>query len=237
MARTAAAVALLLLSSAALGQGRAEPRGDGNLVTQARAVSDFDAVRLEGPLHALVKVGGPASASVTIDGNLQPEVLVRVEDRTLVVSVRHDLSSRRVARVEIGAPRLAALSLHGSGDAQVEGASGGDVKLSVQGSGGVRWAGVAAGALEVEIEGSGATDLEGTAEELRLSLDGSGTVQARGLVARNVRVRVRGSGEVDLSLGGGSLDAEVDGSGAVRWSGEARIGRAEVLGSGRITRR
>ena len=237
MARTVAALALALLSSPALAHGLAHLDGDGNKVTQARSPGDFEAVRLEGPLDAEVKVGRPPSAAVTIDANLQEAVEVRVEDRTLVVSMRRGVSYRGAGKVEIGAPRLTAFTLRGSGDARIEGSSGGDLRLSLEGSGDLRWAGGAARTLEAEIEGSGDMDLGGAAEELRLSLRGSGAVHARGLVARSARVRVSGSGDVDLTLGGGSLDAEVSGSGDVRWSGEARVERAAVSGSGEISRR
>ncbi|HVO18195.1 MAG TPA: head GIN domain-containing protein [Anaeromyxobacter sp.] len=236
MARTAAALALALLASPALAQGQAH-LGDGNKVTQARSPGDFDAVRLEGPLEAEVEVGRPPSAAVTIDANLQEAVEVRVEDRTLVVSVRRGVSYRGAGKVEIGAPRLTAFTLRGSGEARIEGSSGGDLRLSLEGSGDLRWSGGAARVLEAEVEGSGDMELGGTAEELHLSLDGSGEVHARGLVARNARIRVSGSGEVDLTLSGGSLDAELSGSGEVHWSGEARVERVAVSGSGRISRR
>jgi drug/metabolite transporter (DMT)-like permease len=237
MTRTAAALALALVPFLARAHEWRHLDGDGNKVRQARAVGDFDAVRMEGSLDVEVKVGVPASATVTIDANLQPEVDVRVEGTTLVVSLRRGVSYRGVGKVEIGAPRLGALSLHGSGDARIEGASGGDLRLAIVGSGDLRWKGGAARTLEAEIEGSGDIDLSGTAEELRASVDGSGDVHARGLTARDARIRVNGSGDVDVTLGGGVLDAEVSGSGDVRWSGEARVERAAVSGSGEISRR
>jgi hypothetical protein len=237
MVRIAAALALSLLAPPALANGWGSLEGDGHKVTQPRTAGAFDAVRLEGSLDVEVKVGVPVAVAVTIDSNLQPEVEVRVEGRTLVVSARHAISYRGVGKVELGVPTLTALAIDGSGDVRIDGASGGDLRLSIEGSGDLRWSGGAARKLEAEISGSGDMDLAGTAEVLRVSVEGSGDVRARGLVAKDARIRVEGSGDVEVTLAGGSLDAEVSGSGDVRWSGDAKVERVAVSGSGEISRR
>jgi hypothetical protein len=237
MIRIAVALALSFLASPALAHGWGSLEGDGHKVTQPRTVGTFDAVRLEGSLDVEVKVGAPASAAVTIDSNLQPEVEVRVEGRTLVVSTRHGISYRGVGKVELGMPALAAVAIDGSGDVRIDGASGGDLRLSIEGSGDLRWNGGSARTLEVELSGSGDMDLAGSAEALRVSVEGSGDVRARGLVAHDARIRVEGSGDVAVTLAGGSLDAEVSGSGDVHWSGDAKVERVAVSGSGEISRR
>jgi hypothetical protein len=237
MIRIAAALALSFLAPPALAHGWGSVQGDGHKVTQPREVGTFDAVRLEGSLDMEVKVGAPAAVAVTIDANLQPEVEVRVEGRTLVVSTRHGISYRGVGKVELATPTLTELAIDGSGDVRIDGASGGDLRLSIEGSGDLRWSGGSAGKLEAEISGSGDMVLAGKVEALRVSVEGSGDVRARGLVAKDARIRVEGSGDVEVTLAGGSLDAEVSGSGDVHWSGEAKVERVAVSGSGEISRR
>jgi hypothetical protein len=225
---------LCLLASATPACGRLG--GNGHKTTEPRSVSAFTAIRLEGPLDADVKVGVPPSAAVTIDSNLQPQVDVRVEGDTLVVSTRRPLIYRGVGKVQIGAPALTALTASGSGNVEIDGSSGGDLGLTLRGSGNMRWSGGAARTLRAEIAGSGTISLSGTADALETAVSGSGDVRASALAATNARVRVSGSGDVAVTLRGGTLDAEISGSGDVHWSGEAKVARSSVSGSGRIAR-
>lgn len=235
MIRLSAALAVLLAAAPALAFG--DVHGDGHKTTEARSVPPFSEIRLEGSLDVAVEAGATQSVAVTIDGNLQPEVETRVEGKALVISTRHGISYRGEGRVRIVVPALSALAIDGSGDAVVAGVGTGDVRLSIAGSGDVRWSGLAAEALRTEIAGSGDVQLSGTAAQLDVAIRGSGDVRAADLVARSARVRVDGSGDVVLHLGGGSLDAEVNGSGDVLWSGEAKVERTSVAGSGDIRKR
>jgi len=236
MARTVAALALLLAAANARAWGHSSLRGNGEKVTEARQVPAFHSVRLESALDLSVVLGGPPSVAVTIDSNLQPEVETRVEGDTLVIATRRSISWHGQGKVSVTAPELAGLILSGSGDAIVTGAAGGDAELSIRGSGAVRWTG-AARRLLLRIEGSGDAVLFGRAEVLEIEVAGSGRARAADLAARDARVRVAGSGDVQVRLSGGALDAEVSGSGDVRWTGEGWVKRAQVSGSGAIARR
>jgi hypothetical protein len=232
-----AASALLLLACATPRTAQAGwfgTQGNGQKVTQARTVGDFDAVRLEGSLDAKVQVGPAVSVAVTIDENLQPLVETRLDGSTLVVKVK-DANYSGKGEVAITLPTLRAFAIEGSGDATIEGGTG-DLKLSIAGSGDLRWTGKA-GALDAQIAGSGDMKLTGEAESARLAIAGSGDIAAAPLKARNAEVSVSGSGDVELTLTGGLLSVEVAGSGDVTWHGEARLGRLSVAGSGSVTRK
>lgn len=229
----AAVLALAALPAAAHPHERV--RGDGDKTTVKRELPPFTRVRLVSTIDAQVKVGPAQSVAVTIDSNLQPHVALRVEDGTLVVDSDADLRYRGVGRVELTVPALRALSIEGSADASIDGGEG-ELGLAIEGSGDVRWSGTATG-LRVAIEGSGDVLLEGKAEALEIAIEGSGDVSASGLTARGADVSVAGSGDVDLRLAGGTLRAQVSGSGDVRWSGEAKVERTAVSGSGRIVQR
>jgi hypothetical protein len=233
-AAAALGLALTPVAASAHGRGDATP-GNGEKVTQRRAVGEFKAVRLEGSLDVQVKVGAPATVTVTIDENLQPLVVTRLDGDTLVVSTTGSMSYRGEGLVEVATPALRALGIEGSGDAVIDGGQG-DLELSVSGSGDLSWRGAAA-RLAVEIEGSGDVTLAGTADEARLEVAGSGDIQAQGLTVRSARVEVAGSGDVSLTLSGGTLAASVAGSGDVHWYGSAQVERASVAGSGEIVHR
>jgi hypothetical protein len=227
-----AGFAVLATSLAAPALAFGGTRGDGNKVTQSRAVGPFAAIRNEGALDVQVDVGPAPSVAVTIDQNLQPLVETAVSGDTLVIRVK-DASWSGEASVKVTVPALAGYSVKGSGDATIQGAKGGDLSLSVSGSGDVRWSGAAA-RLDVAIDGSGDVALSGSADALHVAINGSGGVKAKALVARSADVGVNGSGDVELALSGGSLKARVNGSGDVEWRGTASTVDAVAHGSGAI---
>lgn len=228
-------LALTPLAASAHGWWGGSTSGDGKKTTQARAVGEFKAVRLEGSLDVKVKVGAPAAVAVTIDENLQPLVETVLDGDTLVIKTKGSMSYHGEGRVELSTPTLRGFWIEGSGDAAIEGGQG-DLTLSVAGSGDIAWRG-AAGKLVVEIAGSGDVKLAGTADQADLEVAGSGDIAARELTARSAEVEVAGSGDVELTLAGGTLRAEVAGSGDVHWYGTAQVERVSVSGSGEIAHR
>jgi hypothetical protein len=232
---TAASFAVALaLPSPAAAWSWGGTRGDGNKVTEPRAIAPFTAVRLEGSLDATVKVGGAQSVAVTIDQNLQKLVTTEVQGGTLVISTR-DVSWDGKGVVEITVPALRAFTIEGSADVTIEGGQG-DLKLGIEGSGDLRWSGTA-GSLDGSISGSGDLRLAGTAERASLSVAGSGDIRAGGLTVKGASVAVAGSGDVELTLDGGPLSVTIAGSGDVVWHGKAQVEQASVSGSGTIVRR
>ena len=236
--RTAAVLALVLAASFPVGAraGWGSLKGNGQKITEVREVPDFDAVSLRGAIDAVVKVGGPRSVAVTIDANLQPHVRVSVEDGRLVVETKGNLDWDGEGRVEISTPMLRELSTSGSGDASVEGGTGGDLALATSGSGDIRWRGEAR-LLSVSTSGSGDAFLSGRAETLEASTSGSGDLRARDLSARDATIQTSGSGDAEVTLAGGSLTAATSGSGDVTWGGNGSLAAAATSGSGEIRRR
>lgn len=233
VAVAAAALAALPLTASA-GWFSSGPTGSGHKVTEQRSPGEFQAVRLKGSLDVKVVVGPATSVAVTIDDNLQPLVITRLEGDALVVESK-GMSYRGDGLVTITTPTLRALGVEGSGDASLEGGRG-DLELSLVGSGDIAWRGEA-GTLTVSVAGSGDVKLEGRADRARLEVDGSGDIHGRGLQARSAEVAVAGSGDIAVTLAGGTLKAEVHGSGDVTWYGTAQVERSVARGSGDITHR
>jgi hypothetical protein len=225
---------ILALAAVATPAGAAI-QGDGGKTTNTRDVAEFDRIEVRDALDAKVKVGPARSVSVTIDGNLQPYVRLRVEDRKLVVDLAEDVRWKGEGRVDVTVPSLRAFSTRGSGDATIDGGSG-DLGLSTAGSGELRWRGEA-DALAASTSGSADMVLAGKARSLDASTSGSGDIDARGLVVRDAAIRTSGSGDVEVTLAGGTLAASTSGSGDVTWYGEARVTAANTSGSGAVLHR
>lgn len=231
----AAAVLAMAAASPARAHGGEGLRGNGEKTTTARDVPAFTKVRLQNTLTASVKVGAPQKVAVTIDSNLQPEIVTRVDGDTLVVQTTREIRYDGRGTVEISVPALRGFEIDGSGDATIDGGEG-DLALAVDGSGDLRFSGRAA-ALRVSIAGAGNVSLAGRADRLDVDVEGSGGVRARELTATGAKVAVSGSGDVELTLAGGPLSAAVAGSGDVTWWGDAQVQQTATSGSGEIRHR
>ena len=235
---TAFAVLTLAASSAHAWSWGPGVEGNGKKVTQQRELpGTFDAVQTGGSLDARITVGPAPSVSVTIDENLQAQVKLRLKGSTLVIEQEGNMSYRGDAYVTITVPTLRAAGTAGSGDATIEGSSGGDLELSTSGSGDLRWNGTAK-RLAVSTSGSGDALLAGKAESLDASTSGSGDLKGAELtVAGDVNVSTSGSGDVEIRMTGGALRASTSGSGDVVYRGEARSVNARTSGSGEVRKR
>jgi hypothetical protein len=234
-AATFLAAALAATSAQAWGKSI---EGNGKKTTQSRELpGTFDGVVTGGSIDARIKVGPAPSIAVTIDENLQQHVTVRLKGSTLVIEQEDDMSYHGDGYVTVTLPVLRSAATSGSGDATIEGSSGGDLELSTSGSGDLTWQGEAK-RLEVSTSGSGDARLSGKAETLDASTSGSGDLKGGDLtIAADVNVSTSGSGDVEIRMSGGALRARTSGSGDVTYLGDARAVDARVSGSGEVKRR
>ena len=209
--------------------------GNGNRSVEDHPGQDFTSVESRASLDVKIQRGDTFSVVVSIDSNLQPAVVTRVDGGTLIVDVTepigHTVSGPHVI---VTMPVLRAAVLSGSGalsaetfpqdqpvDLILEGSGNlvfsGDVPTltaRLDGSGDL-WLHGITGAADLTLEGSGnlkAQDMSATTGDI--SLDGSGDLSAT--VTGSMRVALSGSGDIDL-FGGGSLEASaIDGSGNLR---------------------
>lgn len=239
--------ALLFTVTAACGPSPAmtEPQAAGPAgpadAGERRAVAGFDEIALLGSADLVVRDGDAYQVEVIAEPDARERITTRVEGRTLIIDtdteVRlfcFDCGSTPTVRITL--PELRALRIDGSGDADIVAARpNGGVALGIQGSGNIHYRG-RTGLLRVAIEGSGDIDLAGAAGRLEAAISGSGALQAGQMLAGSGSFAISGSGDMDLRLGGGEADFVVEGSGDIRWSGEAKVRRTVVDGSGEVSR-
>jgi hypothetical protein len=81
-------------------------QGDGNIVTQERAVSDFNRIRVSNHYNVAFTQDDMKSVVVTADGNLMDLILTRVENDVLVIESNQRLRSRNEIRLDISNSEL-----------------------------------------------------------------------------------------------------------------------------------
>jgi hypothetical protein len=225
----AAALACATIAShASFAQPQPQAQAAG-IVTEQRQVGAFSAIELAGPYH--VVIDAHARQAVTVSGERKQlddmEVVVRGD--TLVVrpvsriNFSFGFHKRRDSpTVTIGAAGLKSLRMSGSGDVELDQASGDRFTLASTGPGDLHASGAVrqlvvessgsgdldlrrmkVGGADVSMHGPGDVHLAGVGNELSAQLNvemsGSGDLTADGVRAAKVTAKMRGPGELKLS--------------------------------------
>ena len=213
--------------------------GSGRVITEARTVSDFNAITMKGSMKLEVRQTGRESLSISADDNILPLIETKVEadgsDRVLHIQFKRDASiaTHREIKVVIEVIKLNAVSNFGSGDIRIDGVKGPLLKLAMLGAGDLSARGLALDALSVRIAGSGDVRGEGSAKQVTLNIAGSGDAALADVVASEVNVTIAGSGDAKVHATK-SLTVRVAGSGDVQYCGGATEIHKTVMGSGSV---
>lgn len=229
----------LLLPACALAQ---RVTGSGQMATETRPVSGYEAVALEASFTVKVRQTGREGLSLTADDNLLPLIESVVETRsgrpTLVLRWKRHSSIQHRSEIvaTVDAATVKALATSGSGTVETESLQGEALSLSVAGSGDIRARGLTVASLQTSVAGSGDIVATGATAVLKVSIAGSGDVDTRGLEAEEVKVSIAGSGDAQVTANA-ALSVSIAGSGDVRYGGRVGAVKTSIVGSGDVTRR
>jgi hypothetical protein len=222
--------ALAFLSLAGCGLG---VDGNGQRVSEVRALEGFSAVESDGSLDVAIARGDVFGVEVSIDSNLQRRVHTDVVGDVLLID--EDSIGDTVAgpHIIVTMPVLRRATLSGSGGLHAAGFQQADpVSLELEGSGDLSFTGDVP-RVDVEVSGSGDARVSGTAPALGVALEGSGTVDARNLEATTADLSISGSGDIAARVSG-SARVTISGSGDVHVYGGATLDRVDISGSGSV---
>lgn len=209
--------------------------GNGVAVTEIRSLPSFDRVRLEAPVHVVVKSGPSFSAYVTSDQNLTGYIETDAWAGTLTIGMSSGISPTIEPEITIIVPDLRSLTHNGNGLVEIqEDGNFPDVELTLNGGGEIRYSGTAT-RLGAVINGSGDIVMEGYAAMLEADLRGTGEIHAENLLAGDADVNLSGSGYVFLDLDYQSvLNLNLTGSGHVEWWGAPSRLNYNLTGEGKV---
>lgn len=213
--------------------------GNGNVVSETRTTSDYDAIKVSGSFDVDLVAGKEGKITIKGEQNLLTAIKVEVENNTLKVYIVKGTNIRPSAgkKIQITIPfeTISELSLAGSGDIQSKDTIKSDKFLArLSGSGNFNLA-LSSANLELNLSGSGNVRLKGNADNFTTKLSGSGDIDASGLKSNNVDVNISGSGDSRVNCSQ-SLTARVSGSGDIKYSGNPEKRDVKVSGSGNISK-
>jgi hypothetical protein len=232
-------------------------RGSGDVTTETREVSGFNAVNLAGIGELILTQGDEASLQVEAEDNLMRYLETEVRGDTLVLGIKESWRMNSIwptkpIKFYVTLKDITAVTITGSGSARAEKLEATNLELNVYGSGDIQVDEVNAKRAKVNLTGSGNIEVDTlTADEVHTSISGSGECRLSGEVSQQ-ELHITGSGDylakklasqmadVTVSGSGGStlwvtdtLEVRLSGSGDVKYYGEPQVSK-NISGSGHV---
>lgn len=212
-------------------------KGNGNIKSETRDVSDFNEIHLGGNIDVYYTQGPVQPVRVETDENLQQYVEVYTNGDRLYVKVKDNtsLNSTGDIKVYVSAPAVskfdASGACHFNSENQI--ALDKNIEINMSGACGTR---LDLHAPSVEVDMSGASSLRLRGETRNLRIEGSGATESKcfDLLAENVEVDISGAGDVE-AFASVKLNVEVSGAGTVKYKGDATVSKS-VSGAGSVNK-
>lgn len=209
--------------------------GNGNVTTEQRSITDFNAVEVQGSINVYVSQGADYGVRVEAEENLMEYIVVEKDGNELEVRYKRNtwIKSKRPVNVYVTAPSYTGLAVSGSGNlfSQTKITSSSQLDIDISGSGDANLE-VDAPTVNAEITGSGTAILKGMTRSFNGDIAGSGTLKAYNLLSEKSDIEVTGSGDAEV-FASKQLDVRVAGSGNINYKGNPSVSQ-NIAGSGSV---
>jgi hypothetical protein len=211
--------------------------GSGNVVTEARDVSGFNAVAIGGAGVLTITVGSEEALTVTADDNLLEHIETKVEEGRLTIgrtreAWRLDLRPSAPIRYDLTVVELEAIAVSGAGSVVADSLSAETFSVALSGAADLEIGRLEAQTFSVAISGAGDVTVAGRVGVQSIAVSGAGEYHGDALWSERAECSVSGSGDVTV-WAESEVTAGVSGSGTVSYYGEPRVEK-DVSGSGSV---
>jgi hypothetical protein len=211
--------------------------GSGNVVTQTREVSGFNAVSFSAIGDLSVQQGAAEGLSVEAEDNVQSELRSEVRGGTLYISLEdnHGLPSVRPTRpihMNLTVKQLNSVDLSGAGSMVVSQLKTDQLHADVSGAGGLKLDGLVADQLNSSLSGVGNLTASGKASRTSVDVSGVGGFSGDNLQSASANANISGTGSATLWVTD-NLSANISGVGSVRYYGHPTVSK-NVSGLGNV---
>jgi hypothetical protein len=211
-------------------------RGSGNVVTETRKVSGFDAVSVSYPAQVLIKQGSTESLKIEAEDNLLPNLKTEVKNGTLEIFYRREngkhVNPTKTVRITIVAKDLNDVDFTSAGELIIENFETDSLDVSLSGAGNVNFDEIDVKTLAVSLSGAGSATASGIADSLDLTISGFGDFKGKELHCQDAQVSISGAGSATVWVDE-DLKAEVSGAGSISYYGSPSVTR-QISGVGGV---
>ena len=211
-------------------------RGSGNVISQTREVSDFEAVSVSYPATVLIKQGNAESLKIEAEDNLLPNLKTQVKNGTLEIFYKREngkhVNPTKTVKITIVVKDLTNVDFSSAGELVVENLKTDNLDVSLSGAGNIKLDKILVKALSVSLSGAGSSTASGTADDLNLNISGFGDFKGADLHSKDAQVDISGAGSATVWVDN-DLNAQISGAGSISYYGSASVTK-QVSGVGGV---
>lgn len=188
-------------------------KGEGGEQQEARSVSSFNSIVVDGQYQIVAEVGSPQSLSISSNGNILPYIQTTVRNKVLHVDNKSAIELRPTVpqKINLKTPEFDAVTLAGESTLTLS-----NLKSDK---------------LDVALAGAHQLQLTGKAETVKITVDGTSNIDAKALTANNIDITINGTGNVTVNPTK-TLNVVINGSGKVIYLGKSATVKQTIRGSG-----
>jgi hypothetical protein len=187
-------------------------RGDRNIQTEQRPLTEFSELHADGSFTIEWR-SGPPSLSITTDANLLPYLETSISSNYLRLHQRERLSPTHGIKVIVSSSTRSGSKLTGAS------------KLTARQLTGPSYALETTGAAEVS--------LDGTVDDLVADLTGASQLNAKTLQTKTAEISTTGAADADISVSE-TLKVTITGAGDISYHGTPKTVEKHITGAGSI---
>lgn len=198
--------------------------GSGNIISETRRVSNFDAIVVGGSFEVEVKIGPVTSVVVEADDNIIKYIETTTTGNTLKIRTE-DLNSYSDVhmKVIVTTPSLTNIKSSASADVIVQDILTGNNKLFFKASSSSSIiAEVNAPDIETDVSSSATVTLKGRTKTFTAEASSSADINAFNLLSENTTAKVSSSATIQV-FASVSLNANASSSGSIAYKGAATV--------------
>jgi hypothetical protein len=202
-------------------------RGSGQVITETREVSGFQAVVFGSFGDLTIRQGEAESLTIEGEDNVLRGLTTEVRAGTLYLGTRDALAwvnviPTRPVRYTMTVRDLSSLTLSGAGNVDLDGLEADRLELTLSGAGRMSLRRLQAETLAARLSGAGSLQASGSATRLEITLSGAGSFAGADLQAETAQVVLSGTGSATV-WATSELDARISGLGSVKYYGRPRV--------------
>jgi hypothetical protein len=212
-------------------------RGSGDLVTESRAVSGFNEVRLDGAGRLVITQGESETLEIEAEDNIIDELNSEVSGQTLVLGfqerfLRTSILPTRNITYTLTVTDLTSITFNGAGELEMDSLDTPALELVINGAGQINLDDLMADSLTVQISGTGTVNIGGQVTSQSVNIDGAGNYSAEDLQTETTEVDINGLGNGTV-WATQTLSITINGGGSLNYYGSPNVTQ-EINGVGDI---
>jgi Putative auto-transporter adhesin, head GIN domain len=210
-------------------------KGTGNVITQARTVSNFTGVDVSGAIDLYLKQDSGFAIKVETDDNLQQYIIVREEKGVLYIHQQDNTSLDATGKIKVyvSAPLFKSMQASGACNIVSENmlSSNEAVSIDLSGSSDVQLE-LKTPKVSAGLSGACTLSLKGEAKELSVDGSGSSNVKCFNLMTEQTKIDISGACDAEV-FASVKLDIQTSGSSDVKYKGNAAVSQ-DISGAGSV---